>query len=564
MATFNLRRFANPETLRTIDERHLRALLGPHASYLSSRGVHLEPERPLDHDALASVLLAPDDATPESLVSALYLVHETSTPGHMAALLEALPAGLLDAAPDATPADVAIQAWLRAPEVLERVHARRFAKVRRSFTHHLAAGGGGDLGVPEPEKLVALERDLGEWFALKKKGEQARVFAYAKNDGVWFVIRHGGSFRRERAVRAGKSATVFFRPERHDVVVHNAVAGELRVNAGTKAEKEIYRVLFGTHLFGDPEHFPLSKPKYTLEPLARDPEASLVCADVAGLVSVTGTRDRLLLGRPGEGIRDSAVRRSRRCPSAAPSEADPAGTHGSRDLRGQVLRVGASPARSDRAPEHRSLHPRRRGTADRGVACEARLLPSTGCRMSSGTITSAEALWNAICQTPELSGVLADWETIVGGDPAVLRPFLATCKELVSAYPCPFTQSAGCTRRVVSRKGECRAVCNSENQTCETLKLTRKDLVAYELDFLALVTWVRAGLKLKGEGPRAEESLARTFLVGDLRFERGRARPRLLHAPVVRGEGPRHRRAAARAAAWGVRPRGAPGLPGAR
>lgn len=288
MATFNLRRFANPETLRTIDERHLRALLGPHASYLSSRGVHLEPERPLDHDALASVLLAPDDATPESLVSALYLVHETSTPGHMAALLEALPAGLLDAAPDATPADVAIQAWLRAPEVLERVHARRFAKVRRSFTHHLAAGGGGDLGVPEPEKLVALERDLGEWFALKKKGEQARVFAYAKNDGVWFVIRHGGSFRRERAVRAGKSATVFFRPERHDVVVHNAVAGELRVNAGTKAEKEIYRVLFGTHLFGDPEHFPLSKPKYTLEPLARDPEASLVCADVAGLVSVTG------------------------------------------------------------------------------------------------------------------------------------------------------------------------------------------------------------------------------------------------------------------------------------
>ena len=66
------------------------------------------------------------------------------------------------------------------------------------------------------------------------------------------------------------------------MVVYNQVLGELRVNAASKGEKELYKTEFGRHLFGSEDHFPGSA-KYTLEPLRRDGHASLVCSDIDGM-----------------------------------------------------------------------------------------------------------------------------------------------------------------------------------------------------------------------------------------------------------------------------------------
>ena len=75
---------------------------------------------------------------------------------------------------------------------------------------------------------------------------------------------------------------MFYRPEKHDVLVYESAVGELRMNACNKGEKETYRVEFGRHVFGNEDFFP-GTGKYTLEPLRRDGAASVVCTDVDGM-----------------------------------------------------------------------------------------------------------------------------------------------------------------------------------------------------------------------------------------------------------------------------------------
>jgi len=57
-----------------------------------------------------------------------------------------------------------------------------------------------------------------------------------------------------------------FRPAKDDVVVYTPERDELRIHAGTKGERELYRRTFGMRLFGDDRYFSERK-AFTLEPL---------------------------------------------------------------------------------------------------------------------------------------------------------------------------------------------------------------------------------------------------------------------------------------------------------
>jgi hypothetical protein len=315
MATFNLRRFASPDALKTIQEENLQGLLARHAAYFKKRGVNLdgaspdrvaEPTAPygngsgspaahngLDYEALASVLVSPDDDTPQALVDALYMIHEMATEDGMQTLLEAIEEMpkddriALTHASDLTPADVAVQVWLKAPELLDRKHAEQVVGEKKSFEYFVSdKPPTGNFSVPSLAKLQSLEEEIGRWFASKKKGDIARVFVHPKPDEICFLVRHGDTFRREGAVKGGQSSSVFYRPEKHDVLIYNHAIGELRINAGSKGEKDIYRRAFGTHLFSGESHFPSSNRKYTLDPLRTQGPDSLVCSDVKGIESI--------------------------------------------------------------------------------------------------------------------------------------------------------------------------------------------------------------------------------------------------------------------------------------
>lgn len=123
---------------------------------------------------------------------------------------------------------------------------------------------------------------------LKPDGVGVVIFAHKstagwpREDGIWFLVRHGEPYKREGSLENGESTSVLYRPEKHDVVVYDPAIGEIRINARSKGEKELYRTRFGLHLFGDKEFFP-GKSKYTLEPLRTDGKASLACTDIDGI-----------------------------------------------------------------------------------------------------------------------------------------------------------------------------------------------------------------------------------------------------------------------------------------
>ena len=287
MATYNLRRFAHAEGLKAIGREHLLALLKPHKSYLDRRGFTLPPSASdgIDYEQLVNVLMSPDTTTPKGLIDALYFIHEMATPESMDILLhEADSNGItLDGNPDPTPADVAVQVYLQDKDLLERKHAEQYLTRPRSYEYfQTETAPAPKFRKPSQKTLSALARDLDDWFEKKKRGRGSRVFVYPKKDVVWFLVRHGDPFKREGSLDGDQTSSVFYRPEKYDVLVYDPATGEIRMNACSKGEKEMLRQKFGRHLFNDDDFFP-GTGKYTLEPLRSDGDTSIVCTDVDGM-----------------------------------------------------------------------------------------------------------------------------------------------------------------------------------------------------------------------------------------------------------------------------------------
>jgi hypothetical protein len=288
MATFNLRRFSKPGMLRRIDPAHLIAFLEPHADYFSNRGVELpstDNGDELDYKALSQALLNPNASTPDDLAEALYYVNEMSTQEGFDSLQEAIADTDLDVVigKNAAHADLAIQVWIQDQDLVERLHAEQFLFRPRSFEYFRTNNGSvPEFRVPPTETVRAMEAELDEWFAKKRRGKHSKVYVFPKEDYTWFLVRHGKPYARESVIEAGESSAQYFRPEKFDVIVYNPVHGEIRMNAETKGEKELYRTKFGKYFFGDSEFFN-GKSKFTLEPLREIGEDSILCDDIDGM-----------------------------------------------------------------------------------------------------------------------------------------------------------------------------------------------------------------------------------------------------------------------------------------
>jgi hypothetical protein len=291
MATLDVRRFSKPEVLRRIGRRHLLAFLAPHEAYFKTRGVELPPvhaEDGLNYGELSHILLTPDSSTPPDLAEALFYVNELSTPDGFDAIQEAIAGSELDVAisENAAFADLAVQVWNKAPEVIEKAHAEQRLWSRKTFEYFKTGADPVPPFVqPTEETLAALGADLDEWFAKKRRGKYTKVHVVPRADYVMFIVRHGKPYTRESVIDKGESASQYFRPERYDVVVYNPSIGEIRINAETKGERELYRTRFGLHVFGDPDFFK-GRSRFDLEPLRRTGEDSLLCDDIEGIESI--------------------------------------------------------------------------------------------------------------------------------------------------------------------------------------------------------------------------------------------------------------------------------------
>lgn len=287
-SSFKLRRFSNPSILKSIARPLLLKFLQPHEAFFSGRGFALTDTDAFDYDELASILMSPAEDTPEGLMDALFFVDEMSVHTLFDDLVHEAEAADVDLGPtdETTAADVTIRVWLADPDVLQQLHAERFLTKAKSFQSFLSVSS--DLPKvrkPSAAKLRALEEDLNDWFETKKRGRGTRVFAYFRDGFIWFLVRHGEPYKREGTLQNGAPSSIFFRPEKFDVLNYNHELGELAIHAGTKGEKKAYCELFGKHIFGSREFFDVEGRggKYTLAPIREVGRACLVCTDVAGI-----------------------------------------------------------------------------------------------------------------------------------------------------------------------------------------------------------------------------------------------------------------------------------------
>lgn len=289
MSNLNLKLFAQPETLRAIRPDLLLGWLGPAAEYFARRGVLLpsKPGMPIPYEELAGVFLAPTPDMPQSLVDSLHLVHGLANPEGMDALQEAaLANGLrLDIGPETTPADVAVQAWLRAPDLTQDVYNLEVLVHPREFHYFSAAHPAEPFIPPGQPQLRALEERLDRYFRASHRGGGTRVFAYRNDTEWWFLVRHGQPCRREETMSNDQPGSICFRPRGHDVLVYDTVTGKLRAHTCSEREQRVLLRAFGSCLFGNPDHFAL-RLQYTLKPLVESGRGCLACADIPGLERV--------------------------------------------------------------------------------------------------------------------------------------------------------------------------------------------------------------------------------------------------------------------------------------
>lgn len=291
MVAFSLRKFTNPDLLKTITPGRLVAFLNPWREYLAGRGLAFPTNGvgDIDCDALAHILMDPDASVPKDMVDALYYVHETASEEDMDALLDLAKSRKLEIEhdPHTTVADVAIQMWLVAPDTLREHHAEAIAFRQKNFLYYSGAHGEKRDFPPVGDDLrLQIEAALDDWFEEHKRGRGCRIFLFPHGKKVWVLIRHGLPMRREASQQVdGKSSTEFYRPQQHDVLIYNTSSDELGVHANTVGETKLYLACFGRLVFDDEDYFPPAD-KFSLDPLIDDGAKSLLCEDVDGLEEI--------------------------------------------------------------------------------------------------------------------------------------------------------------------------------------------------------------------------------------------------------------------------------------
>jgi len=295
LPSYSLRRFANPKVLQSVSPWVLLEFLKPHADYIASKGFDL-PQcdtaiSDFDYLMLTSILMKPDEHMPESLIDALFFVHEMGTDRTMNKLLELAAKLGLDIAPESTPMDVAMHIWSCDNQALEKAHSEQHIYRSRTFEHYQADTPAPFLE-PDDKRIEEMEAALDAWFENHKRGANTRVFIYPGEDEVWFLIRHGDAYKRESAVDGYKSKGIFYRPEAFDVACYTPSLGELRVHTKNKGEQDLYRREIGKLVTGESSFFP-GVDKYDLGPIIRDGERCVVTRDIDGIDWITLTEIRV-------------------------------------------------------------------------------------------------------------------------------------------------------------------------------------------------------------------------------------------------------------------------------
>ncbi len=309
------KRFTKPAFLKGIGRDLLQRFFDRFKAALAEKKINL-PVPDLEDDkyfaTLSRVVMRPD-GLPDDLFEALYAIEEMATEEGEQRLQAARDRGELaiDPGEQASKGDIAMRAFLEAPElVAQKNNELRLARLT-SFEYHGTkepVDRSDSIAMPAKPVLDLVTADLDAWFRINNRGEEdAFIEPYSIDGEFWFLIRHGDTFARMAKLEKGRRLKMLhFRPAKDDVVVYNPERDELRIHAGTKGERELYRRTFGMRLFGDDRYFSERK-AFTLEPL-RSEGAKVLEWDGDGDVARIVLREIEVAF--GGGFNDTVIRKS--------------------------------------------------------------------------------------------------------------------------------------------------------------------------------------------------------------------------------------------------------------
>jgi hypothetical protein len=277
------RRFTKPGFLKEIGRDLLGRFFGKFKVGLDEKQIELPAPGLKEGEyfaALSRLVMRLDDLPPE-LIEAIYAVEEMTTEQGEERLQAAVERSelALTFQPESSRGDIAMQAYLAAPEVLaQQSNELRLARLT-AFEYYgskASVDRSDAFGGATKSQLELITSDLDEWFRKNNRGEEdASIEPYSIDGEFWFLVRHGDTFARMAKLEKGRRFTMLhFRPAKDDVVVYCPERDELRIHAGTKGERELYQTAFGQRLFGNDKHFSERK-AFTLEPLRVDGPAAL-------------------------------------------------------------------------------------------------------------------------------------------------------------------------------------------------------------------------------------------------------------------------------------------------
>lgn len=135
-----------------------------------------------------------------------------------------------------------------------------------------------------------------------------------------------------------------------------------------------------------------------------------------------------------------------------------------------------------------------------------------------------DRFWTLLDELSRASAARHDWKTELGHEYDVARHLLKSSGRRALAVSCPQLSGDGCPRRIMETEtGGIRAVCDSLDNRCDTVHLTREDATVMALDRLALAKWLGKALGLST--PKKADPQASVWHAGDLLTASGASIP---------------------------------------
>jgi hypothetical protein len=312
MQTLNRQRITNIEFLLSVRPERLVRFFSPYRDYLASCNWTMPDANSMRKESiesLAALLQVADTDAPTKMLDSLHTISGLANRVTVSLLFDQID-GLLQTFQGQKkpfPGDVAIEAYMLDPDAAEKILSIRSGTLRRSYVSYQAA----TEQVPTlPDDLEARLVKLGDyldlWFDERGCGPGANAKYVEDNSHLFLTIEHGSPMKRQRTLNNGLRDCLIFRPALDDFAVIDKLIGELRINAETASQRDIYRRKIGKFLFDDENLFPDGE-RYTLKPLLAYGRKCLSVSAIPGLSSVECCGVKMLL--PGQEPEEISSRR---------------------------------------------------------------------------------------------------------------------------------------------------------------------------------------------------------------------------------------------------------------